>query len=115
MRLKDKVCIITGSSRGIGAAIARGFAVEGANVIITYNQRKEMALKVANEIGSELVLEMEVRDRMSVRKAFEKVADHYGHINVLVNNAGINRTADFSKQTDEEWNEIGRASCRERV
>ncbi|MFH1957611.1 MAG: 3-oxoacyl-ACP reductase family protein [bacterium] len=106
MRLKDKVCIVTGSSRGIGAAITAGFAKEGAKVVITYVSQKQKAKELAKKLNTELVLPLDVRDRGSVREAFRKVAERYGHINVLVNNAGINRTADFDKQTDEEWKEV---------
>ncbi len=106
MRLKDKVCVITGSSRGLGEAIARGYAREGAKVVVTYCKERERAEKVAEEIGAELALRLDVRDRGSIKEAFKKVADHYGHINVLVNNAGVNRPADFDKQTEEEWNEV---------
>lgn len=106
MRLKNKICIVTGSSRGIGAAIAKGYASEGAKVVITYFEQVEKANQVAKDTGSELVIKLDIRNRISVRDAFKKVADHFGGINVLVNNAGINRTADFDKQTDEEWNEV---------
>lgn len=106
MRLNDKVCVITGSSSGIGEAIARGYAKEGAKVVITYNTNKENAEKIAKEIGSELIVHLDVRDRESVKKAFKEINNKYGHINVLVNNAGINRTADFDKQTEDEWNEV---------
>jgi len=106
MRLKDKVCIITGSSSGIGEAIARGYAKEGAKVVITYNTQKEEAEKIAKEIDAGLVLHLDVRDRESIKKAFQTIADKYEHIDVLVNNAGINKTADFDKQTDEEWDEV---------
>ena len=106
MRLKDKVCLVTGSSRGIGAAIAKGFAKEGAHVVVTYEKNKEKAEEVAKEIGSNLILQLDVRDRNSIKRTFEKTVEEYGRINVLVNNAGINRTADFDKQTDEEWDEV---------
>lgn len=106
MRLKDKVCVITGSSDGIGEAIARGYAKEGAKVVITYNTQKDKANKIAKEINADLVLHLDVRSRESIKKAFKTVNDKYGRINVLVNNAGINRTADFDKQTDEEWDEV---------
>ncbi len=106
MRLKDKVCVVTGSSRGIGEAIARGYAREGAKVVITHVTQKEKAQQIAREINAELVLQLDVRDRASIRHAFKQVAEQFGHINVLVNNAGVNRTADFDKQTDEEWNEV---------
>ncbi len=106
MRLKDKVCIITGSSRGIGAAIARGYAKEGAKVVITYLEQVDKAQELAKEIGSELYLQLDTRNRESIKTAFNVVAEHYGHIDVLVNNAGINRTNDFHKQTDKEWDEV---------
>ena len=106
MRLKDKVCLITGSSRGIGAAIAKGFAKEGAHVVITYEKNKEKAEEIAKEIGSELILQLDVRSRNNIKKSFEKTVEKYGKIDVLVNNAGINHTADFDKQTDEEWDEV---------
>jgi len=106
MKLKNKICIITGSSSGIGEAIARGYAKEGAKVIITYNTQKEKAHKIAQEIGSELVLHLDVRSRESIKDAFKKIVKKYDHIDVLVNNAGINKTADFDKQTDEEWDEV---------
>ena len=106
MRLKDKVCVVTGSSRGIGEAISRGYSKEGAKVVITYVSQKDIALKVAEEIGSALTLQLDVRNRKNIREAFKKVVDRYGHIDVLVNNAGVNRTADFDQQTDEEWDEV---------
>ena len=106
MRLKNKICVITGSSRGIGRALAEGFSKEGAKVIITYLEQKDEAEKVRNEIGAELILQLDVRKRESVRIAFKKVAEHYDHIDVLVNNAGINRPADFDKQTEKEWQEV---------
>ena len=73
MRLKDKVCVVTGSSRGIGKAIAEGYSKEGAKVVITYNVQKEEAEKVAKKIGSELCIQMDVRDRDSIKNAFQFV------------------------------------------
>ena len=106
MRLKDKIAVVTGSSSGIGEAIARAYAREGAKVVITFNTKKTEAELIASEIGSELCLQMNVRDRSSIRACFEEVAERYGHIDILVNNAGTNRTADFDKQSDEEWDEV---------
>jgi len=106
MRLKNKVCVITGSSSGIGEAIARGYAQEGARVVVTYLTKKEEAIKVGKQIGSDLILQLDVRDRANIKHVYQKIADHFGHVDVLVNNAGVNRTADFDKQTDEEWDEV---------
>ena len=106
MRLKNKIALVTGSSSGIGESIARAFAREGAKVVVTYNTKRTEAETIASEINAELCLKLDVRDRAIIRSCFEAVADKYGHIDVLVNNAGVNRTADFDKQTDEEWNEV---------
>lgn len=106
MRLKEKVCVITGSSRGIGKAIAHGFAREGAEVVITYAKHKKMAQQVGKEINAKLILQLDVRNRTSIRNAFKMTAKEYDRIDVLVNNAGINYPADFNKQTDKEWNEV---------
>ncbi len=106
MRLKDKVAVITGSSRGIGAALARGFAAEGCRVVVTYVHQKEKAEEVAKEIGANLVLKMDVRDREEIKTVFSMAVDFYGKLDILVNNAGVNQTNDFDKQTDDEWNEV---------
>ena len=106
MRLKDKVAVVTGSSSGIGEAIARSYAAEGAQVVVTYLSKKDEAEKIAAEIGAPLVLPLDVRDRAGVKDFFTQVGQNCGHVDILVNNAGINRTADFDKQTEEEWNEV---------
>ena len=106
MRLKDKVAIVTGSSRGLGAAIAEAYAKEGADVVITYNTSKDEAFKVAERVGSKLVVHLDVRNRQTIKEAFKKAYETFGRIDILVNNAGINRPADFDKQTEEEWSEV---------
>ncbi len=106
MRLRDKVAIITGSSRGLGAAIAEAYAKEWADVVVTYNTSKDEAFKVAESVSSKLVVHLDVRDRETIKEAFKKSYETFGKIDILVNNAGINRPADFDKQTEEEWNEV---------
>lgn len=106
MRLKNKVCVITGSSRGLGAAIAKGFAKEGALVVITYCEHEKEALLVAKECDSKICMHLDVRDRFTIRKVFKAVYNSHGRIDVLINNAGINRSADFDTQTEEDWNYV---------
>lgn len=106
MRLKDKVCVVTGSSRGIGRSIAEAFAKEGAIVVVTYETQERAALEVASECRAELCLKMDVRDRASVRGLFRAVNDRYGRVDVLVNNAGINRPGDFDELTQEDWQDV---------
>lgn len=109
-RLKDKTAFVTGSSRGIGRAIALTFAREGAKVVVTYRHEKEEAEKVATQIaesGSEaLVQSLNVSDCKDVQRAMVQAHERFGGIDILVNNAGINRVNDFDRQTLEEWNEV---------
>lgn len=106
MRLDGKVCLVTGGSRGIGAAIVRAFAREGAIAIPTWCTQRAEAEKVAAECGAAEPIELDVRSRASVRAAMQRVAGRYGRIDVLVNNAGVNRTGDFDQITEEMWDEV---------
>lgn len=107
MRLANKVCIVTGGNRGLGKAIAEAFQKEGALVAITYKRQTERGRVSANRgIIMESSHQMDVRDRASIREAFQQIAQFYGHVDVLVNNAGINHTNDFNAQTDDEWDEV---------
>ncbi|MFV0420827.1 SDR family NAD(P)-dependent oxidoreductase [Oleidesulfovibrio sp.] len=109
-RLPGKTAIITGSSRGIGKALAIAFAREGATSVVTYQSAREQAESVAAEIrdagGSCLVTHLDVRSRASVRECFAKVHQVLGSIDILVNNAGINRRGWFEEATDEDWDLI---------
>ena len=106
MRLEGKVCVVTGGSRGIGAAIVRAYAREGAIAIPTWCTQDAEAEKVARECGAAEPVHLDVRSRASVRAAFAAIAERHGRIDVLVNNAGINRTGDFDQITDEMWDEV---------
>jgi len=106
MKLENKICVITGSSRGIGAAIAKAFARKGAIPVITYNEHKKDGEKIAKEIGAELLIQLDVTDRKSVKNLMKITNDKYGRIDVLVNNAGINVVGDFDEITDEQWDKV---------
>ena len=106
MKLKNKVCLITGSSRGIGKAIAKAFAKEGGQVIITYRSDRKVAIKTAAEIGLTDIYKLDVSKKFSVQNTFKKVKKKYGKIDVLVNNAGVNRTNDFDKLSERDWDYV---------
>jgi len=109
-RLQGKTALITGSSRGIGSHIALGFADEGAAVHVTYLSDRaagEAVLTRIRSAGGEAHLHhLDVRDRKQVRSVMASVAKISGGLDVLVNNAGVNRRGHFADITDEDWDWI---------
>lgn len=105
--LNQKVILITGSSRGIGAAIAVKMAGAGAKVIVNYAGGKEAAEEVVNQIktagGDAIALQADVSKSAEVKKMFDEAIAHYGRIDVLVNNAGIMITKTIKDTTDEDF------------
>jgi 3-oxoacyl-[acyl-carrier protein] reductase len=111
MRLKDKVCLVTGASRGIGRAIALTFGREGASVAVNYSKNREKAEEVANEIirlgRRAITVKADVSNKEEVDKMVETVINEFGRIDVLVNNAGITwRTSNILSGTKEEWEKV---------
>ncbi len=107
MRLQNKVALITGSSRGIGRAIALLFAKEGAKVAVNYNSSEKRAKEVVDEVtkyGSEaLCIKADVSDESQVKAMIDKVVAKFGRIDILVNNAGIVFDVPFMEKTVEQW------------
>jgi len=89
MKLKDRVAIVTGGGSGIGEAICRRFGAEGAHVAVL-DIRSDAAEAVAGSIGNESqAVQVDVRDSAAVDRALDSVAERFGRIDVVVNNAGI--------------------------
>ena len=90
-RLRNKVAVVTGASKGIGAAIAKHFAAEGAKVVVNYASSKEGAEKVVKAIidngGTAIAVQADVSKAADVIRLFEETEKAYGTLNVLVNNA----------------------------
>lgn len=89
--LKDKVAIVTGSSRGIGRAIAERLGRDGADVVVTYHSNQDEADKVVKTIEAQrakaLALQVNVKDIDSIKEMFQKTLARFGKVNILVNNA----------------------------
>ena len=110
MSLKDKVVIVTGSSKGIGFEIAREFSEsKGAHVVVCSRSLEQSRLAAKKIKGSTLALEVDVTNESSVKKFIEKIIEKYDKINVLVNNSGYPYDENiWNKQfhegtTDELW------------
>jgi 3-oxoacyl-[acyl-carrier protein] reductase len=92
-RLQHKIALITGGSRGIGAAIAKRFAEEGAHVAISFSASKDKAFSLVKELEKEqvqaLAMQADQSNPLEVKALVQKVGNHFGKIDILVNNAGI--------------------------
>ncbi len=93
MRLQDKIALVTGSSRGIGRAIALDFASEGAIVVVNYSKSEDEAKEVVQTIEAQgskaLLCKADISDRKAVEQIIKAILDKFGRIDVCVNNAGV--------------------------
>lgn len=105
-----KTVIITGGSRGIGAAIVNLLAKENYNIVLNYNKSEEIAKKMQKEftsLGKTVeIFKADVSKREEVKKLVEFTIKKFGIIDVLINNAGISQTKLFTDITDEDWNNM---------
>lgn len=107
--IAGKNALVTGASRGIGKAIAIELAKNGANVIVNYNRNEKEALEVVKEIGSNvkcIALKADVGNFDEVAAMFEIVKKEFGHLNILVNNAGIIMDKTLQNMSKEEWTSV---------
>ena len=108
--LTNKVAIVTGGSRGIGAAIAKRLAADGANVAITYTKGADAAASVVKEIERAgrmaIAIQADATDAGAVEAAVEKTVATFGRLDVLVNNAGIAIPKPFEETTLEEMDRV---------
>ncbi len=104
---KARTVLITGGSRGIGAAIARRFSAEGCNVAINYCNSSDSAEKLAAELnacqGNAAIFRADVSQQGQVREMVEAVLQTFGTIDILINNAGIAQQKQFQDITEAEW------------
>ncbi|NES19376.1 MAG: 3-oxoacyl-[acyl-carrier-protein] reductase [Symploca sp. SIO3E6] len=109
-KLKDKVAIVTGASRGIGRAIAFALAAEGAKVVVNYASSSEAAQQVVAEItelgGDALALQADVSQEEQVNALLKSTIEKYGQVDVLVNNAGITRDNLLLRMKPADWQAV---------
>jgi 3-oxoacyl-[acyl-carrier protein] reductase len=104
-RLDGKVALVTGGSRGIGAAISRELARAGARVAVNYRSGSEAAEALAGELGG-IAVAADVADGGQVGALVDTVERDLGEIDFLVNNAGITRDTLIARMTDEDWAQV---------
>ena len=108
--LQNKIALVTGGSRGIGAAIAKRFALDGASVAITYLSATDKAAKVVQEIqqhgGKALAIQADAADAQAIQRAVDTAATAFGGLHILVNNAGIGFYNDIATFTLQDFDRI---------
>ena len=109
-KLAGKVALVTGGSRGIGAAIAKRLAADGASVAITYTKGADAAASVVQEIeragGKAIAIQADAADADAVKAAVEKTVATFGRLDILVNNAGTAIPKPFEEATLEELDRV---------
>ena len=110
MRFKNRVVIVTGSSRGIGKSLALAFAKEGADVVINYVNNEEKAKEVVELIKStgqkSFAARADVRNIEEVQNLVNQTIEKFGKIDILINNAGFYRDSTVWKMSEDIWDEV---------
>ena len=102
----NKVVVVTGSSRGIGANIVKTLAKKGYRVILNYNKSENYAQNVQKELINVDIFKADVSKKAEAVSLINFAIEKYGKIDVLINNAGISQSKLFTDLTDEDWNNI---------
>jgi 3-oxoacyl-[acyl-carrier protein] reductase len=114
MDLKGKRIIVTGSSRGIGAGIAKSLAEQGARLAVTYSSNPQSAEKVVADLKGEghILVSLNVSSSESVDKAFEEILKKFDGVDGLVNNAGVTRDGLLMRMKDEDFDTVINTNLR---
>lgn len=109
-KLEGQVALVTGASSGIGAGVAKALAMEGAAVVVNYSSSPEKAEKVLNEIqragGTALTIKADVSNEKEVQSMYAEVFKQFGTVDILINNAGLQKDNKFHEMSLEEWNRV---------
>ena len=110
MNLEGKVALVTGSSRGVGRAVALGFAQQGARVVVNYTSNQGAADEVVAEIesmqSSAIAVKADVALKSDVEMLVGKAKETFGKLDILVNNAGFTRPAMMVKMEEDQWDQV---------
>ena len=110
MKLEGKVALVTGSSRGVGKAVALGFAASGADVVINYTSNQNAADNVVTEVQSmgrsAVAVKADVAVKTDVERLVNTAVEKFGKLDILVNNAGFTRPAMMVKMSEDQWDQV---------
>src|SRR5919202_2204433 len=104
--LSGKVALVTGASSGIGAAIAQEFGRQGARVVVNYVGDPDPAQAIVARLPEAIAVEADVSQAASVQRMLLQAVERFGGVDVLVNNAGIERQAPFLDKTEADWDAV---------
>lgn len=114
MKLQHKVAVITGAASGIGAATAQLFAAEGASVVVADKDLVAAQTLVQNLVmtvgASALAVQVDVADSISVQQMLQRTQDHFGRVDVLVNNAGFGLASTVENTSEDDWTRLMRVN-----
>ncbi len=110
MRLKDKIALVTGSSRGVGRAVALSYGKEGAKVVVNYTSNEKAANEVVDALQSmgtkAIAVKADVSQKADADHLVAAAIETFGGLDILVNNAGFTRPAMMLKMTEEQWDQV---------
>lgn len=115
MRLEGKVAIVTGAASGMGEAIARAYAREGAKVVIAdldLDAARAAELRITDEGGEALAIATDVRNQEQVQAMVDATVARFGGLDILVNNAGVGKIIPFLETTEADWDFIFNVNCK---
>ena len=106
-KLKGQSALVTGANSGIGLAVAKALAMDGANVVVNYVTHPELAQAVVDDIkangGTAIALQADVSNETQVQAMFQAMYKEYGTIDILVNNAGLQKDSSFENMSLADW------------
>ena len=108
MRLQDKIALVTGGANGIGLATAERFAREGAKLILwdVSDKGKDVVQRLHSDGHDAIFKKVDVTDQQEVQRSVAEAREHFGRIDILINNAGITRDRTLLKMSKQEWDDV---------
>ena len=115
MRLQDKVAIVTGGAQGMGRAISKRYAEEGASVVVAdlnLDGAEQVAREIEDAKGKAAAVSVDVRDQDQVQRMVDTAVERFGGLDILVNNAGVGKIIPFFETTEADWNFMFDINCK---